>query len=154
MAAAIDAARNGLNVVMLEKMPIIGGSSLLSTGGMNVAGSKQQKEAGFKDSPEIFVKDTLKVGKGTNDKVLLSTLAQQSNSALEWFEAMGGHLDLDHGVYGGCTVPRMHYTKSGGIGRYMVATMKPVLENPVQMCESTLRWSALNITPPDALPAF
>ena len=98
MAAAIDAARNGLNVVMLEKMPIIGGSSLLSTGGMNVAGSKQQKEAGFKDSPEIFVKDTLKVGKGTNDKVLLSTLAQQSNSALEWFEAMGGHLDLDHGV--------------------------------------------------------
>lgn len=28
MAAAIDAARNGLNVVMLEKMPIIGGSSL------------------------------------------------------------------------------------------------------------------------------
>ena len=31
MAAAIDAARNGLNVVMLEKMPIIGGSSLLST---------------------------------------------------------------------------------------------------------------------------
>lgn len=128
MAAAIDAARNGLNVVMLEKMPIIGGSSLLSTGGMNVAGSKQQKEAGFKDSPEIFVKDTLKVGKGTNDKVLLSTLAQQSNSALEWFEAMGGHLDLDHGVYGGCTVPRMHYTKSGGIGRYMVATMKPVLE--------------------------
>ena len=62
---------------------------------MNVAGSKQQKEAGFKDSPEIFVKDTLKVGKGTNDKVLLSTLAQQSNSALEWFEAMGGHLDLD-----------------------------------------------------------
>ena len=60
--------------------------------------------------------------------MLLSTLAQQSNSALEWFAAMGGRLDLDHGVYGGCTVPRMHYTKSGGIGRYMVATMKPVLE--------------------------
>lgn len=45
IAAAIETARNGHKAVLLEKMPIIGGSSLLSTGGMNVQGSHQQKEA-------------------------------------------------------------------------------------------------------------
>lgn len=128
IAAAIEASRKGLKTVLLEKMPIIGGSSLLSTGGMNVAGSKQQKAAGVKDTPEMFEEDTLKVGKGVNDKVLVKVLAEQSNSALEWFEALGGKLDLDPGVYGGCQAPRMHYTKSGGIGRYMIKEMKPALE--------------------------
>ena len=128
IAAAIEASRKGLKTIVLEKMPIIGGSSLLSTGGMNVAGSKQQKDAGIKDTPQMFVEDTLKVGKGTNDKVLVKVLAEQSNSALQWFEALGGKLDIDTGVYGGCQAPRMHYTKSGGIGRYMIKEMKPALE--------------------------
>lgn len=128
IAAAIEASRKGLKTIVLEKMPIIGGSSLLSTGGMNVAGSKQQKAAGINDTPEMFTQDTLKVGKGTNDKVLVNVLTEQSNSALEWFEALGGKLDLDPGVYGGCQAPRMHYTKSGGIGRYMIKEMKPTLE--------------------------
>ena len=128
IAAAIEASRKGLKTIVLEKMPIIGGSSLLSTGGMNVAGSKQQKAAGINDTPEMFTQDTLKVGKGTNDKVLVNVLTEQSNSALEWFESLGGKLDLDPGVYGGCQAPRMHYTKSGGIGRYMIKEMKPALE--------------------------
>lgn len=128
IAAAIEASRRGLKTVLLEKMPIIGGSSLLSTGGMNVAGSKQQKAAGVVDTPEMFVEDTLKVGKGTNDKTLVRVLAENSNSALQWFESLGGKLDLDTGVYGGCQAPRMHYTKSGGIGRYMVKEMKAALE--------------------------
>ena len=128
IAAAIEASRKGLKTIVLEKMPIIGGSSLLSTGGMNVAGSKQQKAAGINDTPEMFTQDTLKVGKGTNDKVLVKVLTEQSNSALEWVEARGGKLALDAGVYGGCQAPRMHYTKSGGIGRYMIKEMKPALE--------------------------
>lgn len=128
IAAAIEASRNGYKTVLLEKMPIIGGSSLLSTGGMNVQGSKQQKEAGIQDSPELFVKDTLKVGKGKNNVPINEILAKNSPAALEWFENMGGHLDLDKGVYGGCSAPRMHYTKSGGIGRYMIAIMKKELE--------------------------
>ncbi len=127
MAAAIEARKLGLKTVMLEKMPIVGGSSLLSTGGMNVAGSAQQKAAGIKDSPELFVKDTLHVGKGANDKVLVEVLAKNSNAALEWIEGLGAKLDIDKGVYGGCSAARMHYTKTGGIGRYMVSVMRPAL---------------------------
>lgn len=128
MAAAIEAAEQGLKVVLLEKMPIIGGSSLLSTGGMNVVGSEQQKGAKIQDSTDLFIKDTLHVGKGKNDQALLKVLGDNSNAALEWFEALGGNLKLDEGVYGGCSAPRMHYTPTGGIGKYMVHYMKPALE--------------------------
>lgn len=128
IAAAIEASREGLRTIVLEKMPIIGGSSLLSTGGMNVAGSAQQKAAGVQDSPEAFVEDTLTVGKGTNDRALVEVLAKGSNDALRWFEGLGGELELDKGVYGGCTAARMHFTSSGGIGRYMVHVMKGELE--------------------------
>lgn len=129
MAAAIEARKLGLRTVILEKMPILGGSSLLSTGGMNVAGSAQQKAAGIKDSIELFVKDTLHVGKGANDKALVEVLARESNAALEWIEGLGAKLDLDKGVYGGCSAARMLYTKTGGIGRYMVSVMRPALMN-------------------------
>lgn len=128
MAAAIEAAGLGLKTVLLEKMPILGGSSLLSTGGMNVVGSDQQKAAGFKDTTEIFTKDSLFVGKGKNDTALLKVLGDNADSALKWFENLGGELQLDKGVYGGCTVPRMHFTPTGGVGKYMVHFMKPALE--------------------------
>ncbi|MBP3439360.1 MAG: flavocytochrome c [Sutterella sp.] len=128
MAAAIEGARLGMKVVLLEKMPIIGGSSLLSTGGMNVTGSAQQKAAGIKDSTETFIKDTLHVGKGKNDQSLLRVLGDHSSEALEWFEKLGGELKLDPGVYGGCSAARMHFTPTGGIGKYMVRYMKPALE--------------------------
>ncbi len=127
MSAAIEGRKLGLNVILLEKMPLVGGSSLLSSGGMNIAGSKQQKEAGIEDTPELFVKDTLFVGKGTNDVELVKVLAENSKSALEWFEAQGGQLDLDKGVYGGCSAPRMHFTKTGSIGRYVVSIIEPAL---------------------------
>jgi fumarate reductase flavoprotein subunit len=128
IAAAIESAKNGSKTVLLEKMPIIGGSSLLSTGGMNVQGSRQQKEAGIQDSPELFLEDTFRVGKGKNDRAINEVLVNKSPEALLWFEGIGGKLDLDKGVYGGCKAPRMHYTKSGGIGRYMISVMKPELE--------------------------
>lgn len=127
MVAAIELARAGKNVVLLEKMPIIGGSSLLATGGLNAAYTELQKAAGVKDDEETFFKDTLKMGKGTNDKDLVRVLVHNSNAAYEWFKAIGGKLELQSNRSGGTSAARMHYTKSGGIGRYMVAVIKPEL---------------------------
>lgn len=127
MVAAIELRKAGKNVVVLEKMPILGGSSLLATGGMNVVGSPQQKEAGVNDDVETFVKDSLKLGKQQNDKALIQTLGEQSLDAYKWFEDLGGHLDLQKGKTGGTTHPRQLYTKTGGVGRYMVEVVEPAL---------------------------
>lgn len=123
MVAAMEIANSGKKVILLEKMPILGGSSLLSTGGLNATGTKLQKENGVKDSVDLFIKDTLWVGKGSNDKELVKVLAEKSASAVDWFLNKGGELSLDMALYGGTSAPRMHFTKSGGIGRYMSAVL-------------------------------
>ena len=41
--AAITALSKGKKVIMLEKMPIVGGNSHLAAGGMNAAGTRFQK---------------------------------------------------------------------------------------------------------------
>lgn len=128
MVAAMEVAGAGKKVILLEKMPILGGSSLLSTGGMNATGTKLQKENGITDSVDLFVKDTFTVGKGTNTKEIVEILAKQSNSAVEWFLNKGGELVLDTALYGGTSAPRMHYTNTGGIGRYMVSILSRELD--------------------------
>lgn len=128
MVAAIELARAGKKAVLLEKMPIAGGSSLLATGGLNAAYTELQRAAGVKDDEETFFKDTLKMGKGTNDQDIVRTLVHNSNAAYEWFKAIGGKLELQANRSGGTSAPRMHYTKSGGIGRYMVQVIKQELE--------------------------
>ncbi|WP_289187358.1 flavocytochrome c [uncultured Parasutterella sp.] len=127
MVAAIELQKAGKKVVLLEKMPILGGSSLLATGGMNVVGSKPQKDSGVKDDVDTFVKDSLHLGKGKNDQDLIRILGTNSNDAYEWFESLGGQLELQKGKTGGTTNPRQLYTKSGGIGRYMVEMIEPAL---------------------------
>ena len=63
MSAAVRAAEAGKSVVVLEKMPIVGGNTNRATGGMNVAGTEYQKAQGITDTKEIWYADTMKGGK-------------------------------------------------------------------------------------------
>ncbi|MFP9055527.1 FAD-dependent oxidoreductase, partial [Enterococcus faecalis] len=54
MAAALSAKEAGMNPVILEKMPIAGGNTLKSSGGMNASETKFQKEQGIEDSNQQF----------------------------------------------------------------------------------------------------
>lgn len=61
LSAAITAKEAGSSVVVLEKMPYLGGNTNFASGGLNAAGTKQQLAAGVtNDSPELFYEDTMK----------------------------------------------------------------------------------------------
>ncbi len=83
MAAAIEAAENGKSVVILEKMPIVGGNTNFATGGMNASETAYQAEEGIEDSNEIFYDDTLEGGHDVNDPELLTKLSREF-SRREW----------------------------------------------------------------------
>lgn len=56
-AAAVEAKSKGANVVLLEKMPTVGGNSLISGAEMNVAGSWVQKNLNINDdTPDALLK--------------------------------------------------------------------------------------------------
>lgn len=122
LTAATEAARNGANVIVLEKMETVGGNSRFSTGGLNAAYTKEQELLGIKDSKEQFFNDTMKGGKYMNDPALVHKLVDESAGIVEWLQQPSIGADLsDVGIFGGSTNKRAHRPKGGGaIGAHLV----------------------------------
>ena len=76
MSATIRTRMNGLDAVLVEKMPFIGGAASISGGQVVAQGSKLQKEFGSTDdSVESMVKDFLANGNNLNDLSKLTLYA-------------------------------------------------------------------------------
>jgi succinate dehydrogenase/fumarate reductase flavoprotein subunit len=59
MAAAVCAAREGADVLVIEALPAIGGNAAMSTGYIAFAGFARQREDGIEDAPDRLVADLL-----------------------------------------------------------------------------------------------
>ena len=124
MTAAIQAVQDGAtDVVILEKMPITGGNTTRSTGGLNACGTGYQDEEGIEDSVELFVEDTMKGGKELNDKELVTVMAENSADAVDWVNEIGGDLSVV-GMFGGASVKRIHRpTDTSSVGPMLVKAL-------------------------------
>lgn len=128
MTAAIQAVQDGAtDVIVLEKMPITGGNTTRSTGGLNAAGTKYQEAEGIEDSVELFVEDTMKGGKEINDKELVTVMAENSAAAVDWVNEIGGDLSVV-GMFGGASVKRIHRpSDTSAVGPMLVKTLNAKL---------------------------
>lgn len=85
MSASIRGRMNGMNVILVEKMPYIGGAAAISGGQVVAQGSKLQKEYGStEDSPESMIKDFMANGHNLNDKEKLSLYAHNVGATIDW----------------------------------------------------------------------
>lgn len=66
LSAAVTLHDLGREVVVLEKMPMIGGNTVRAEGGINAAETPQQKKAGIPDTIDQFYADTMKGGHNLN----------------------------------------------------------------------------------------
>ncbi len=128
LAAALEVKNAGKEVIVLEKMPIIGGNTLRATGGLNAAGSSAQATLGLEDTVEAFFTDTMKGGYDKNDPELVQILAEESAEAVEWLLSMGGDFN-DVGKLAGATNTRAHRPTGGApVGPEVVKTLRSALE--------------------------
>lgn len=122
--AAIAAKRAGAKVVLLEKHSFAGGNSMLAAGGYNAVGTPQQAKKGIKDSVDLYIKDTMKGGRGKNDPALVKILAEESAAGVKWLEDMGADLS-DVKRSGGATVDRTHRPHGGmTVGPHIVDVLR------------------------------
>lgn len=120
MTAAIAAKQAGASVAIFEKMPVIGGNTTKSSGGMNASETKFQKEQGIEDTNDLFYEESLKGGKGTNDPELLRYMVDNSAEAIDWLDSIGITLS-DISFSGGFSVARIHRPADGSaVGGYLV----------------------------------
>lgn len=86
ISAAVRAETLGANVILIEKMPVIGGATALNAGTLIATGSKYQREVmkETKDSPELAYKDIFTVGKNRNDPTLVKMVTERVGGVVDW----------------------------------------------------------------------
>jgi len=123
VAAAAEASAAGAKVLVLEKAGIMGGTTNLSGGVMQAAGTKYQKEftAYQDDTPEKHAEVWIKSGEGTVDEELVTDLAKGAPEHIDWLADTCGIKWTS--IYGHCHMPyvpdeimadRIHVYEGGG----------------------------------------
>ncbi|MCG8157314.1 flavocytochrome c [Brenneria goodwinii] len=107
LAAAIQASDEGAGVLIIEKMPSIGGNTIKASVGMNAAETRFQKIKGIVDSKELFYQESLKGGKNKNNPELLACFVENAPLAVEWLADHGIELN-DITITGGMSIDRTH----------------------------------------------
>lgn len=92
LAAAIEAASHGADVVLLEKNPALGGTTARSIGSITATRTPHQMQAGIVDSPEEHYQDmplfAKNISRADND-VLRRVLTQNVPETVRWLCALG-----------------------------------------------------------------
>ncbi|MFZ7120309.1 MAG: flavocytochrome c [Eubacteriaceae bacterium] len=115
LAAAIEAAESGSNVALVEKMPMVGGSTVLSGGIVYATGSQAQKDFGVEDSVEDLVNYWSERAEGKNDKEFLTFVAERSGATMDWLVELGVEFN-EPTVSGTSPILRAQSTTSHGAG--------------------------------------
>jgi fumarate reductase flavoprotein subunit len=117
-AAAIEAADKGAEALILEKMPVMGGSSIICGGALAFSGTDMQAAEGIKDSNELLYSDLMKVGGNMNSPSLVKAYVDNQLETYEWLKTLGAKF-LKVGIASGMSVPRGHYVKPGDLLRIL-----------------------------------
>jgi len=95
LVASITAAENGANVILVDKMPVIGGNTIISATGLTASDTKLHEAAGTPFTKEDHFKKTMDTSKNLADEKLVKLLVDSSNEAYEWLLTLGLKYQLD-----------------------------------------------------------
>ena len=131
MSAAFAAHEKGANVIILEKMGVVGGNTNSATGGLNASQTRIQSQLGITDSNAQYVEDTMKGGYNLNDIELVRNMVAKSSDTVDWLISIGADL-TDVGKMAGSTNSRTHRPKGGGaVGIHLVQASPEVGSHPL-----------------------
>ena len=150
LCAAIEAADRGAEVIVLEKMPFLGGNTLISGQAMNVVNPKTQVPAGIEDSIELHFAQTLAAGDYRGNPELVRIMIEGAPAAYEWYERLGMIWeDTVFQIYG-ALYPRTHWPANippGRQGAFIRVLEKAARERNVQILLNTRATKLLRESP-------
>lgn len=120
ITAAVQAAEAGADVILVEKLGYIGGTSATNAGFIYGAGTKVQEEFGIEDSAEQYYKDLLyltEVAKDEHiDPNLLKIMALNAPENMQWLVDRGiKFYTVDPAnIHPPRSTPRIHKAEGGG----------------------------------------
>ena len=98
---AVEAARAGARVALVEKGDEIGGTLHVSGGHLSAAGARRQRRRGIDDSPDRHFDDIVRISGGTARRDLVRLAVDGAAETVDWLE--------DHGFAFAAECPRLVY---------------------------------------------
>lgn len=89
LACALEAARGGARVLVVEKDHRLGGALHLSGGHLSAAGTTRQRARGITDSVQAHREDVVRISRGTARMDLVDVVTEHAPSTLTWLERGG-----------------------------------------------------------------
>ncbi len=129
LAAAVSAAESGASVIVLEKMPMVGGNSVRSGGVYNAVHPEKQKQQNIEDSEELFYQHTMEGGDNKGNPALVSTLVKNALDGLQWLESYGLKFENTVTQAPGALWVRSHQPKEPAGGNGVVSTLKKAADD-------------------------
>ncbi|MGW4111258.1 FAD-dependent oxidoreductase [Actinosynnema sp. NPDC004786] len=118
LPAAIEAARAGLRVTVVEQADRAGGTLWRSWAQMSAGGTALQRSKGIRDSPELHYDDVMRISKNTADPGLVRLAVERAPETVDWLMSAGFDMDPDapailyfHEPY---SLPRTYWGRNGG----------------------------------------
>ena len=124
-AAAVTAKLEGADVVLLEKLPVVGGNTLISGGEYAAPGNWLQEKEGIEDSPENFMKDVEVAG---GDPELIKVVAENATPTAEWLRDEIGVKWLDSLMFFGGHSVKRSLIPEGHTGNELISKYKTKAE--------------------------
>ncbi|MEF9974173.1 MAG: flavocytochrome c [Clostridia bacterium] len=105
--ASIEAKNAGADVILIEKMPMVGGNTLISGAEYAAPANWLQEKEGIEDNVELMVSDMLAGGDNKNDPALVRVVAEGALDGANWLRDEVGVVWEDELMFfGGHSVKR------------------------------------------------
>lgn len=129
MTAAVRCRNLGIKrVLVIEKLPVMGGNSCIAVGDICSVDSPITRKAGVKDSVDLFVEDFTRAGEGYNHKALTRAVAEQSGKSIEFLMSEGCRFEDKLMKHQGHSAFRIHHPIGGCAQGVLAPLRKAFLE--------------------------
>ncbi|MDP7296597.1 MAG: FAD-dependent oxidoreductase, partial [Gammaproteobacteria bacterium] len=128
LSAALEAARAGRSVLVIDMLSVFGGHAIISSGGLSIVDTPLQRKRGIADSPDLAFSDFMTWGEDNNEEWVRYYVDHSSEEIYTWLTDLGAQFSAVVPPPGN-SVPRYHFVRNQGLGLVM-PVYRAVLEEP------------------------
>lgn len=115
LSAALDLARGGATVTVIDMSSVFGGHAVMSQGSLSIVGSPVQEAAGIRDSPELAYQDFIQFGEDADAAWVRYYVDNSCREIYDWVTELGVRFEAALASPGN-SADREHQPVGRGIG--------------------------------------
>ena len=137
LSAALEAARAGASVLVVDMSTVGGGHAILSNGAVSIVGTPLQEQRKIADSPQLAEKDFLARGEDNDMRWVAAYVRDSRQWLYDWLTDLGVSFE-NLARPAGNSVPRLHLARGKGL-RLVEPIYRACLRHP----NIQFRWAAM-----------